>query len=109
MSDRIPTEQIHLAAKIDPINVRLAKLTRKSMFKMKDFFFDNENNPDITYLKLASLTDFHNNSTPVKPKQPSLAYKINNNIFQHFLGLQINVLNLPENWEDFSFPQPCYK
>ena len=109
LTDRVPTEQIHLAAKIDPINIRLAKLARKIMFKMKDFYFDNEDNPDITYLKLASLTDFYNNSTPVKPKQPSLAYKINNNIFQHYLGSQINILNLPENWEDYSFPQPSYK
>ena len=108
LNERITTSSIHEKAKIDPINVRLAKLTVKQLYKMREAFFEDQS-PEISYLKTVTLTDYFNQNDPIKPKKESLASKINSHIFQPHLDFQINIKNLPEQREDFPIPLPIYK
>ena len=107
--DFITNESLHLRAKIDSINVRLSKLSRKSIFNMKDLFFPPEDEPpDLPYIKLSSYSDFYNQEPPIRPLRTSQAKLVNERIFQSYLGHQINILDTSSNWDDWILPAPKY-
>ena len=56
ITDYVPSQFMHLQANIDPLNVRLSKLSRKALFKRREYFFPSEDEPpDPPYLKNSPL------------------------------------------------------
>ena len=109
LSDRVSSEFMHTRAKLDPINVRLSKLARKAFYSMRDSFFPSEEEtPDPPYLKLVHYTDYINNNEPIRPPMNSHAKHVNQTIFQPYLGFNINILNIPDEWENWTIPDPKY-
>ena len=109
ITDYVPSQFMHLQANIDPLNVRLSKLSRKALFKMREYFFPSEDEPpDPPYLKFASITDYYNANNPLQSPQISQAKLVNERIFQSHLDYNINLLNLPQDWDDWVLPEPKY-
>ena len=109
ITDYVPSQFMHLQANLDPLNVRLSKLSRKALYKMREHFFPSEDEPpDPPYLKFASITDYHNGNNPLQSPQISQAKLVNERIFQSHLDFNINLLNLPQDWDDWVLPEPKY-
>ena len=108
-TDFVPSEHMHRIAKLDPINVRLSKLSRNALFKMKEQWFPQDNEPpDPPYLKLAYITDFVNDNQPLHSARVPQARIINQRIFQHYLDFNINIINIPSDRDDWTIPDPRF-
>ena len=109
LSDRVRVEDLHNRAKLDPINLRLSKLARKSSYRAKELYFENDF-PFLFILKLEEFTDFAIGTTPsLKPKKKSLAKRINEIIFKyHIYGRRINLLDIPDDIQDWQLPNPKF-
>ena len=108
-SDYITNESLHLRAKLDSVNVRLSKLTRKALFTMKELFFpENEEAVSLPYVRLASFSDYYNTNQPLKNPQKAQAKIVNERIFQSYLDFNINILNIPNDWDGWTIPNSKY-
>ena len=98
-----------MIAKLDPVNVRLSKLSRNALFKMEEQRFPQENEPpDPPYLKFAFITDFVNENPPLHSAKVPQARIVNQLIFQHYLDFNINIINIPLDRDDWTIPDPKY-
>ena len=108
INNRTTMEENHTKLKLDPINVRISKLTRKFMFTAKDLFFNDDNESPFMG-KLEKMGDFNIETHPLKIKSNSISELINTNIFQpDIFNRQINILNTPNDWNDWHLPDPKY-
>ena len=108
ISDRIPTKTIHEKLKMEPINIRLSKQSRKQLNTMKELYITNQNNNDLVCCKLIANGYFFNHNPPIKSIKPTSVYSIEHNIFQYYLDHHTNIHNYPDNWDDWQLPPPQY-
>ena len=79
LSDRISSETLHTQLKLDPINIRLEKLSYKSLNKIKNLLLTpNEDQDILIYYK---HSQFEITRTPHSEKQDTIAQRILNNIY----------------------------
>ena len=105
LNDRVRAETMHERAKLDPINVRLAKLTRKMLYKMKDLYVDANEDIDLApYARLAIEYEIEQN--PIRPRKPSMCEVLRDIICIY--DRPPAVFTLPEDMEDFIIPPPIF-
>ena len=96
---------LHKLAKIDPINIRLAKLARKKLHNMKNIYYPTGDFEDDCIFKLEKRGDYINNNPPINNKSKSIFksidkyFCINNKSFLYYQS---------HNWDDFKIPDPIY-
>ncbi|MEL7079716.1 MAG: hypothetical protein AAGM46_28170, partial [Cyanobacteria bacterium J06582_2] len=100
-------QTLHERAKLDPINVRLAKLSRKTLYKMKDLYIHSDGAPtDLVSDNLAF--DYSINIPPMRNRERSLPMQINDEIYNHVFERSPPIFNLPLDIKDFPIPNPIY-
>ena len=105
LNDRVRTETMHERTKLDPINVRLAKLARKMLYKMKDLYVNaDEDLAQAPYTRLA--IDFELESDPIRQAVPSMCETIRNVIFSDGYDRSPILFNLPDDINNFHIPPP---
>lgn len=107
LNDRISSISLHQRAKIDPINVRLAKLARKQLYKMKELFDPNADSDVAPFMKLA--IDYIPSGDPLRPQLPSIHHRIKNVIFSPGYDRYPAISLLPEDGEQFIIPPPIFR
>ena len=106
VSDRISCKTLHENAKFDPMNVRLAKLTKRILYKMKDIYLDYGDNYDPPSNKM--IIDYMNANPPIKERKRSLPQFVLQTIFSHVFDRQGILQAIPNNMEHFGIPNPKY-
>ena len=105
LSDRIRSETMHERAKLDSINVRLAKLARKMLYKMKDLYVNADDELELApYARLA--IDYEIDQNPIKPRKPSMCEVLRDLICIY--DRPPAVFTLPEDMQNFVIPPPIY-
>ena len=104
LKDRIKSEDLHYMTELEPINIRLHQLARKTLYTIQENY---SNNPiDPPYYKLA--TEFSYTNPPLKPKQPPFHSRITNNIFNPINNRKLKIHSLPPDIDNFPMPQPIF-
>ena len=107
LNDRIRSEELHARAKLDPINVRLAKLSRKMLYKMRDLYVTADQDLDFApFVRLA--IDYEITGEPLRPPLPNHYKRMEDNIFYEGYDRQPFLSNLPEDREDYHIPNPVF-
>ena len=76
LMDKCKTSALHEYTKLDPINIRLLKLSHKSLLKMKMKYITPEEDSPIY-----KLDDYSINTISQFPKKENIYQRMNNNIF----------------------------
>ena len=107
LRDRVRSEALHDHCKIDPINVRLAKLSCRTLYAMKDLYI---NDPDFeTAPFMRHAVDYEMwDMEPIRPPPPSLSSHIHNVIFSLGYDRQPALSSLPDDREDYIIPPPKF-
>ena len=109
LNDRIRSETMHERAKLDPINVRLAKLARRMLYKMKALYVDADEDLELApYARLAIDLNLENLPDPHNPPPPSIYNSVRDAIFNDGYGRTPNLLTLPEDFNTFPIPPPIF-
>ena len=106
LNDRVRSEILHQRAKLDPINVRLAKLSRKFLYNTKHRLADEPDADTAPYLKL--VVDFLPDNEPLRQPRMSLVQRMEAHIFSPGYNRQLILSDLPEIMEDYPLPLPRY-
>ena len=101
---RIRSETLHARARIDPMNIRLAKLTRKFLYKMKNIYIPAPGFEEVPYMKLA--LDFDLTEDPILPPKMPICEYVKNNLFSQ--GREPIIYSLPLDMEEFDIPLPIF-
>ena len=105
LSDGIRSQTMHERAKLDPINIRLAKLTRKMLYKMKDLYVNADDELETApYARLA--IDYQIEEDSIKPRMPSMCEVLRDTICIY--DRPPAVFTLPEDMQDFIIPPPIF-
>ena len=107
LNDRISSRTLHDRSKLDPINVRFAKLTRKFLYKMKNIYDPDPDFEEVPYLNL-NVDDYQMQGPPKKDPEIPTCRRVRDNIY--YAGYErIPILyNLPQEYDDFVIPNPIY-
>ena len=90
LSDRKTSESLHTQLKLDPINIRLQKLSYKSLNKIKNLLLTQDaDNEIIIYYKYST---FEITRTPHSEKQTTIAERILNNIYTNTENCTLSTL-----------------
>lgn len=107
LNDRIRSEELHARAKLDPINIRLAKLSRKMLYKMRDLYVTANQDIELApYVRLA--IDYEITEEPRRPLQPNHYMRMQDNIFYPGYNRRPFLENLPEDREDYPIPAAIF-
>ena len=68
--------------------------------------FPEPNEIPFSINQLSFLTDYENRNASIKPPQNSLSRYINAEIFDN--TRKINLLSIPNEWDDWIIPTPIY-
>ena len=110
LTDHVRVDTLHHRAKLDPINVRLAKLSRKFLYKTKFLLTDNPNDPDndnAPYFKL--VIDFVPDNEPLRRRRISLVERLVRYIFNPGYERQLIICDLPKDMDNYALPAPTYR
>ena len=108
LKDKVTSEALHRTHNLDPINIRLSKLAKKTFYKIKQQYFPSDNiTQEPSYIKLSP--DYSLSQEPIKPKKPSIYQQIQENIFDSTCNRQLTVFKIPEDEENFNIPMPVFK
>ena len=104
LRDAIRSSELHERIHYDAVNVRLAKLAKKMLYKMKETYDpDNDIKP---FHKL--IIDYEIPIEPLKRPKQEVCLRIKNHIFYEGYGRTPLIYSLPENPDDFPIPEPRY-
>ena len=107
LSDRIRSEEMHQRAKLEPINIRLAKLSCKLLYRMKELYLNPDQDLELApFFKL--LVDYEVEGDPIRPPPRPYGAHIHETIFTPGYGRLPLMLTLPEERENFPIPLPVY-
>ena len=106
LSDKVKNEKLHQLSKIDPINIRISKLSRKFCHKLRELYFPEEGDISNTIYKLSYLSEYTIENNPIKSKKPSVSQSINENIIINHR--KYNILNIPQGWDEWILPNPVF-
>ena len=105
LNDRITSKSMHLTSKLDPINIRHSKLSRKKFYNMKLSYFPNDDDVNCNLLRLEQFSDYSITSPPIKSKKHSIFQILNFNISNFHNSL---LFTKPSEWDEYLIPQPKY-
>ena len=89
LSERKTNKSLHDNTKLDPINIRLQKLSYKSLSRIKNLFNNNQNDQIIAEYKFSS---FEITREPYFNKDISIANRLENNILRYGVSCQHNLI-----------------
>ena len=78
LSDRVSSRELHTRLKLNPMNVRISKLSQKLMYKIHEIYCIDD---DILSQHINCFSDFVIEDQPNKEKSQSLAKLIIDNIY----------------------------
>ena len=107
LNDRIRSEELHARAKLDPLNVRLTKLSRKMLYKMKDLYANADQ--DLEFAPFARLAvDFEITGEPLRRPGVNHYERMRDSIYYEGYDRSPSLSNLPEDMEDYIIPNPIF-
>lgn len=108
LRDCIPSKNLHEIHNLDPINIRLAKLAKKQLYKMKQLYLNNDNGRNLIMPFEKLSPDYNLTQEPLKAKTPSIFENIQANIYIEDSHRKLSLLQLPDNEENFVIPEAKY-
>ena len=103
LSDRVNMENLHKELNIDPMNVRLDRLTNKSLNKMKEMYYLPKNQQREVMYK---YSDYALTEPPIRLRRKSLAERIDKHILKP--RYHRNFIKDEPICTDWQPPEPIY-
>ena len=95
LNDRLKSENLHVMAKIEPINVRIHKLAKKTLYKLKENYTSENNQFPPTIL---FDSEYNYNVDRLNPPKISISEQIESEFKQNRKLLINTIPNDPENF-----------
>lgn len=106
LSDKNSSYSLHKINRLEPVNVRLHTLAYKTLYKIKNKYFPQNDVNNVYFNKL--LPDFEIAEQPLKEKQTSAIQNLYDNIFLRDDNRSPRIFELPEDPNSITPPLPIY-